>query len=781
VATPVAPILAAASAWALAGCNADAPGPSPAAAEAADGPRAAIEAPARPTAIDVRARPAAIDSPPRPAASSGASGRPAAAVDAARMLAAHDEPGQWLSYGRTYDEQRFSPLDQITTESVGRLGLAWYADIPLNRGQEATPIVVDGVIYLGSSWSNVFAYDAATGRELWRYDPEVPRQWAVNVCCGVVNRGVAAWNGRIYVGTLDGRLVALDAATGEEVWDVSTIDRTHRYSTTGAVRVVKGRVIVGNSGAEFGVRGYVSAYDAETGELAWRFYTVPGNPADGFENEAMAMAAATWSGEWWRLGGGGTVWDAVVYDPVTDLLFVGVGNGSPWNQAIRSPGGGDNLFLASIVALDPDDGSYVWHYQTTPGETWDFTATQPIIVADLDFGAASAADAQAGAQVPGTERRRVVMQAPKNGFFYVLDAATGALISADPFVPVNWASRVDLVTGRPVENPAARFDRTGEPAVVTPTGRGAHNWQPMSFSPRTGLVYFGSRHSAQAYLGDPDFAVSSVGTNTGIVRTFTPALEAEVEALERELFADRGALMGWDPVARQPRWRYVDPRETGNGGTLATAGDLVFAGGGEGELFAYRADTGERLWTFAAHTGVAAGPISYEVGGEQHVAVAAGRGLQPYYQPNYSRLLAFKLGGTAELPPPAEYVAPALDPPPSTAPPEVIARGADLYGQNCVQCHGNRIGTFPDLRTSAALANGELFRAIVLEGALAANGMVSFADALTTADTDAVRAYVITLAIEAKAAEDAGGAAVLEEAEAPDTRDAARDAEPHVN
>jgi PQQ-dependent dehydrogenase (methanol/ethanol family) len=680
-----------------------------------------------------------------------------AAVDEARMLAAHDEPGQWLSYGRTYDEQRYSPLDQITAQNIDELGLAWFADIPLNRGQEATPIVVDGVIYLGSSWSNVFAYDATTGEQLWRYDPEVPRDWAVNVCCGVVNRGVAAWNGKIFVGTLDGRLVALDAATGEEVWDVYTIDRNWRYSTTGAVRVVKGRVLVGNSGAEFGVRGYVSAYDAETGELAWRFWTVPGNPADGFENEAMAMAAKTWNGEWWKLGGGGTVWDAIVYDPVTDLLFVGVGNGSPWNQALRSPGGGDNLFLASIVALDPDDGSYVWHYQTAPGETWDFTATQPIMVADLEFRS-------------GT--RRVVMQAPKNGFFYVLDAATGALISADPFVPVSWASHVDFETGRPVENLAARFDKTGEVAFVTPTGRGAHNWQPMSFNPRTGLVYFGSRHSAQAYLGDTNFSPSPVGTNTGVIRTSSPEQDAELAAFEAELFEDLGALMGWDPVARGPAWRVVDPQQAGNGGTLSTAGDLVFAGGGQRQFIAYRADNGDRLWTFSAQTGVAAGPISYEVDGEQYIAVAAGRGLQPYYQPNYSRLLAFKLGGTAELPPAEDYIAPALNPPQSTASTEVIAHGAQVYGQNCVQCHGNRIGTFPDLRTSAALGSPDLFNAIVLEGALAANGMVSFAEALDVEDAEAVRAYVITLAIEAKAAEDAEREAAAR---------AADEAEPHVD
>jgi quinohemoprotein ethanol dehydrogenase len=672
--------------------------------------------------------------------------RSPAAVDAARLLAADAEPGQWLSYGRTYDEQRYSPLTEIDTSNVADLGLAWYADIPLNRGQEATPIVVDGVMYLGSSWSNVFAFDARTGQQIWRYDPEVPRDWAANVCCGVVNRGVAAWNGKIFVGTLDGRLVALDAATGDEVWSVYTIDRSKRYSTTGAVRVVKGRVLVGNSGAEFGVRGYVSAYDAETGELAWRFYTVPGNPADGFENDAMAMAAKTWNGEWWKLGGGGTVWDAIVYDPVTDLLFVGVGNGSPWNQALRSPGGGDNLFLASIVALDPDDGSYVWHYQTAPGETWDFTATQPIIVADLDFGAGSS---DGSASADGT--RRVVMQAPKNGFFYVLDAATGELISADAFVPVNWASGVDPATGRPIQNPATRFDQTGQVAYVTPTGQGAHNWRPMSYSPRTGLVYFGSRHSAQAYVPDPDFNVTPVGTNTGVVRTLTSTQEAELAALSERLFEDRGALMGWDPVARKPSWRVVDPQNAIDGGTLATAGDVVFAGGGQGEFIAYDAETGERLWSFAAQTGVAAGPISYSVAGEQYVAVAAGRGLQPYYQPNYSRVLAFKLGGQAELPPAAEYVPPELDPPPSTAGPEVIARGGAVYGQNCVQCHGNRIGTFPDLRYSATLADQSAFDAIVLDGMRAVNGMVSFAAALTREDAAAVRAYLVSLANEAKA------------------------------
>jgi quinohemoprotein ethanol dehydrogenase len=681
---------------------------------------------------------------------------PAAAVDEARLIAADEQPGQWLSYGRNYEEQHYSPLDEIDTDNVGDLGLAWYADIPLNQGQEATPLFIDGVLYLSSSWSNVFAFDARTGRQIWRFDPQVPREWAVNVCCGVVNRGVAAWQGKIFVGTLDGRLIALDAATGEKLWDVYTVDRTQRYSTTGAVRVVKGKVLVGNSGAEFGVRGYVSAYDADTGELAWRFYTVPGNPANGFEDAAQEMAAKTWNGEWWKLGGGGTVWDAIVYDPVSDLLYIGAGNGSPWNRALRSPGGGDNLFLASIVALDPDTGEYRWHYQTSPGETWDFTATQPIVVANLSYG--------------GT-MRRVIMQAPKNGFFYVLDAKTGELISADKFAPANWASRVDMATGRPVQNPATRYDVTGEPAFVTPTGLGAHNWRPMSFSPRTGLVYFGSRHAAQAYVGIPadKFTVTSVGTNTGIDRTPRPDLEAQLEAQPDLQFEDKGALIGWDPVARRAVWRTINPGNPIDGGTLATAGDLVFAGGGNNEFLAYRADDGTRLWSFGAQTGVAAGPISYELDGVQYIAVAAGRGLQPYYQPNYSRLLAFKLGGTAVLPEATTYVPPPLNPPPSTATAEVVEHGGDLFGQNCVQCHGNNISNFPDLRVSSAIQTQAAFDAIVLGGARAANGMASFAAALSRDDSIAVREYIVSVAREAKVAEDAALAA-----------EAAGAAEPHA-
>jgi PQQ-dependent dehydrogenase (methanol/ethanol family) len=339
-------------------------------------------------------------------------------VDAARLSAADSEPGQWMSHGRTYDEQRFSPLKQITTDNVKDLGLAWFADLDTNRGQEATPIVVDGTMYITTAWSKVKAYRAATGEKLWEYDPQVPGAWGVNACCDVVNRGVAVWEGKVFVGTLDGRLVALEAPTGKVLWDVNTIDREKPYTITGAPRVVKGNVLIGNGGAELGVRGYVSAYDAATGKLNWRFYTVPGNPAMPFENPALEMAAKTWNGEWWTLGGGGTVWDSMAYDPQLDLLYIGVGNGSPWNHTYRSQGKGDNLFLSSIVALKPEDGSYVWHYQSTPGESWDHTATQQIVLADLEIDGM---------------KRRVVMQAPKNGFFYVLDAKDGTLISAKNF------------------------------------------------------------------------------------------------------------------------------------------------------------------------------------------------------------------------------------------------------------------------------------------------------------------------------------------------------------
>jgi len=654
--------------------------------------------------------------------------RPPAAVDAARLTAADAEPGEWMSTGRTYGEQRFSPLAEINTGNASELGLAWYGDLHVSRAQESTPLYVDGVLYVTTAWSNVKAYDARSGELRWSFDAKVPRDWGTFACCDVVNRGVAVWSGKVYVGTLDGRLLAIDAATGTLAWSTDTLVRRDvAYTITGAPRVVKGKVIIGNGGAEYGVRGYVSAYDAATGALAWRFFTVPGDPALGFESETLANAAKTWNGEWWKLGGGGTVWDSMAYDAELDLLFIGTGNGSPWNQALRSPGGGDNLFLSSIVALRPEDGSYVWHYQTTPGESWDYTATQPIVVADLAIDGAP---------------RRVVMEAPKNGFFYVLDAATGKLLSADKFAAVNWASGVDLATGRPIENPAARYYVTGKPVALQPSSGGAHNWHPMAYSPQTGLVYFSASDNALAYAPDRNFKPNPRVTNLGIDLAANAAAGAELAALPRG-----SRTVAWDPVARREKWRVDGP----SGGMLATAGGLVLGGKGN-VLAAYAADDGRQLWTSAdVHTGIVAGPISFSVDGVQHVAVVAGRATGNYYAPDYSRLLVFRRGANVQLPAETPFTPAPLSPPPATAAADVVARGQTLYDANCVLCHddvGNagglfRRGLFPDLAYSPALAGREAFAGIVLDGARAANGMASYSTVLDADGADAIRAFVI--------------------------------------
>ncbi|RZA22954.1 MAG: PQQ-dependent dehydrogenase, methanol/ethanol family, partial [Proteobacteria bacterium] len=443
-------------------------------------------------------------------------------IDEARLLAAEQDPDNWLSHGRTYAEQRFSPLEDVNEGNVGQLGLAWATELDTNRGQEATPIVVDGVMYISTAWSKVKALNAATGQILWEYDPKNIGAKAVHACCDVVNRGVAVWDGKVFVGTIDGRLVALDADDGKEVWSTVTVDQSKPYTITMAPRVVRGKVIIGNSGAELGVRGYLSAYDANDGKMVWRFYTVPGNPADGPDNaasdEAFAQfAGKTWSGKYWEMGGGGTVWDSVVYDADFDQLLVGVGNGAPWNHRARSDGKGDNLFLSSILALDPDTGKYKWHYQVNPAETWDFTATQQITLADLTIDG---------------KPRKVLMQAPKNGFFYVIDRSNGKLISAQPYVPQNWAERIDLVTGRPVEIPEARF--ADKPYMIWPSGLGAHAWMPMSYSPKTGLVYIPAMHAPITLQDNKDYERRPGRWNTGVTMMGPPA--------GRE---DEGVYKGW--------------------------------------------------------------------------------------------------------------------------------------------------------------------------------------------------------------------------------------------
>lgn len=691
-----------------------------------------------------------------------------ATLDGERIIKADSEPGNWLAHGRNYAETRFSPLSQINQENVDELGLAWYFDTGTKRGLEASPIVVDGVMFTTGSWSVVFANDARTGELLWKYDPQVPKSWGKNACCDVVNRGVAVWKGKVYVGTIDGRLVALDAGSGDVIWDISTIDRSQPYTITGAPRVVKDKVIIGNGGGEYGVRGYVTAYDAETGEQAWRFYTVPGNPDEPFESPAMEMAAKTWTGEWWKMGGGGTAWDSMAYDPELDQLYIGVGNGSPWNQTIRSPGGGDNLFLSSIVAVDPDDGAYLWHYQTTPGETWDYTATQHMILAELNIGG---------------ETRKVIMQAPKNGFFYVLDRTNGELISAEKYIPVTWATGVDPESGRPIETPNARYqgpnplaalpyeeqvkafkslsDEELAQAFHLPGPFGGHNWHPMAYSPDTGLVYIpvlelpGAYMNASGFEYDPDLGRWNTGTEFDPVGAIDPEVEAKLASFSQ------GYISAWDPVEQEERFRVQHPGPW-NGGLLATAGNLIFQGTSSGLFKAFRADSGEELWSSPAQTGVIAPPVTYTIDGQQYVSVVAGWGggfalsqgeaAEQLKLKSRGRILTFKLGGDKQLPP-TEPDQPIPVPPEMTGTAEQVAAGRTKYHHNCAVCHGMGVqggGVIPDLRHMVPGKYAALEQ-IVLDGALESLGMPGFGKKLTAEDVDNLRHYIIAEAHELQA------------------------------
>jgi quinohemoprotein ethanol dehydrogenase len=670
----------------------------------------------------------------------------AGAVNAKSLLEAGSNNEDWLSYGRTYDEQRFSPLDTITTENVKDLGLSWSADMDTARGQEATPLVIDGKIYITTAWSKAKAYDAVSGKLLWEYDPKVPGERGVAACCDVVNRGFAAWGDRLYMGTLDGRLVALDRATGKEVWSKVTLDQSKPYTITGAPRIIDGMVIIGNGGAEMGVRGYVTAYDAETGEQKWRFYTVPDAPG---KNEAkhLKAAEATWKGEYWKQGGGGTAWDAMAYDPELGLLYIGVGNGSPWNQHFRSNGEGDNLYLSSIVALNAKTGEYVWHYQTTPGETWDYTATQHIMLADLEIEG---------------EKRKVLMQAPKNGFFYVLDRKTGKLISANNFVPVNWATGFDKATGRPIENPESRYYKTGKMWLGSPGPIGAHNWHPMAFNPKDGLVYIPAINSAFPYIHKTDWKANKHGFNVGLDLA-AGAMPADAKMRAGAIAATTGELIAWDPVAQKARWTIKYPGAW-NGGLLSTGGGLLFQGNMASEFNAYESATGKKLWSFDAQTGVVAPPVTFSVKGEQYVAVLAGWGgawplasgavAEPHGPiRNHSRLLVFKLGGKAKLPDPGPNSRPPLDPPAFTGTPAQIAEGGKQYGQFCGVCHGDAAigtGVSRDLRRAASLGDAKIWDQIVMGGALKDAGMISWKEELIPAQSEAIRQYVINRAHEDK-------------------------------
>ncbi len=665
-------------------------------------------------------------------------------IDTPRIINAESEPGNWLSHGRTYGEQRFSPLAQINKQSIENLELAWSYDLYTTRGTEATPIVVDGIMYMTGPWSLVYAVDAKTGEEIWSYDPEVPGAWGRKGCCDVVNRGVAVYEGAVYVASFDGYLIALNAETGKEIWKVNTlIDRERPYTITAAPRVANGRVFIGNGGAEFGVRGYVSAYNSKTGELDWRFFTVPGDPSKEFEHPEMESAATTWKGgEWWKIGGGGTVWNSIVYDPDTDTVFIGVGNGSPWTRTIRSPGGGDNLYLSSIVALDPNTGRAKWHYQTTPGDTWDYTAVQDMMLADLE--------------VDG-KMRKVLMQAPKNGFFYVLDRETGELLRANPYVTVTWATHVDMETGRPVENPEFDWVNSGESKWVLPGPLGGHNWHAMSFNPDTGLVYIPAIENPLAYDVDHDFKATGRlkyregGWNTGVeFGRLLPILAAHPD-----MPAPRGYLTAFDPLTGKTHWTQENPSHW-NGGTLSTAAGLVFQGNSGGKFTAYDAKTGEIIWQTDTYTSIIAPPITYEIDGEQYVSIQVGSGGAIIVEGdaampasakygNYGKMLTFKLNGGGVIEEPEVAARPIPEPPAVEFTEAQVARGMELYHEVCTFCHGIAVlgnAAVPDLRKMGPQTH-RMFKEIVLEGVLADRGMSSFADLVSEKDVEDIYAFII--------------------------------------
>lgn len=655
-----------------------------------------------------------------------------ASIDTQAIIDNEKSTSEWLSYGLDYAETRHSKLASINTDNVGDLGLAWSYGLESRRGVESTAIVVDGVMFVTASWSIVHALDAVSGEELWVYDPKVPREWGYKGCCDVVNRGVAIYEGTVFVGAYDGFLHAVDATSGALKWKVDTREDTEQSITiTGAPRVINSKVIIGGGGSEYNVRGYISAYDANSGDLSWRFYTVPGDPSKPFEDKAIEAAAKTWdpAGEWWKSGGGGSVWDAMAYDPELDTLYFGTDNGIPWNRNLRSPGGGDNLYLASIIAVNPNNGEYKWHYQVVPGETWDYSAAQHIILADLE--------------IDGKERK-VLMQAPKSGFFYVIDRTNGEFISAEPFVEVNWATGHDE-NGRPIEAEGAASPT--EPWETIPSAYGGHNWHPMSFSPETGLVYIPAQGVPLVQQANPAWErnkykagtiMTANGWNIGyLFNTVAPKTKPF------------GHLLAWDPVAQKEVWRseYVSPW---NGGTLTTAGGLVLQGTADGRFLAYDAKTGEGLWNIAVGTGVVAAPSTWEKDGEQYVTIAVGWGgvyglsQRATESIGPGRVYTFKLGGNADMPVAVESKAAELVAGVSYNP-DHVAEGAGIYIASCLFCHGvpgvNNGGNIPNLGYSdAAVLNNAA--PIVLDGALKEGGMPGFAEKLNKDDLEKVIAFI---------------------------------------
>lgn len=655
-----------------------------------------------------------------------------ARVDGAFIRANTAKTPDWPSYGLDYAETRFSKLDQINAGNVKELGLAWSYNLESTRGVEATPLVVDGIMYVTASWSVVHAIDVRTGKKIWSFDPKVDKSKGFKGCCDVVNRGVALYQGKVFVGAYDGRLIALDAATGQPVWEKDTIvDRSKSYTITGAPRVFKGKVIIGNGGAEYGVRGYITAYDANSGEQKWRWFTVPGDPSKPFEDASMAKAAKTWdpSGKYWESGGGGTAWDTLAFDPELNLMYVGTGNGSPWARSKRSPKGGDNLYLASIVALNPDTGKYVWHYQETPGDNWDYTSTQPMILADL--------------KIDG-KPRKVILHAPKNGFFFVIDRTNGKFISAKNFVEVNWATGYDK-NGRPIEVAAARQNE--KPGDSIPGPFGAHNWHSMSFNPQTGLAYLPAQNIPLTLMDDkawkfnenkPARPHAALGWNTAMFINAEPPKSKPM-----------GRLVAWDPVAQKEAWgvEHVSPW---NGGTLTTAGNLVFQGTADGRLVAYNAKTGEKLWETATGTGVVAAPATYMVDGKQYVSIAVGWGgvyglaARATERQGPGTVYTFVIGGNAPKP---EFVQYRMDKLLQGVKydPAKVQEGTLLYVSNCVFCHGvpgvDRGGNIPNLGYMAPTYIENLDK-FVFKGPAMERGMPDFSGKLSAEDVEKIKAFI---------------------------------------
>lgn len=654
--------------------------------------------------------------------------------------------GEWLNHGRTYKEQRYSPLTDINKNNVNELDLAWSFKFDTARGMEATPILHDGVLYVSTGWSHVHAIDARSGDELWHYDAKVPKSQLAKTCCGPVNRGVAIWQKdnssplQIFFGSLDGRLIALDAKTGKENWSVQSTPTDGNYSITGAPRIVKDMVIIGNGGGELGVRGYITAYDVSSGEMRWRFYTVPGDRNKPQESEALKKALPTWSGEeWYKLGGGGgTVWDSIVFDPELDILYIGTGNGSPWNRDLRSPGGGDNLYLSSIVAINPDNGKYIWHYQTTPADNWDYTATQQMILAEIEIN---------------NEIRSVIMQAPKNGFFYVLDRKTGELISAEKFGHVTWATHVDMETGKPVESEFADYQENGG-SYIWPSPYGAHNWQPMSYSKKTGYIYIPVQTIPAYFSGQKEVSYKVNRWNTGVNLNESRSPASWVAAKASLDALVYGELVAWDPIKQERAWTVRHPKPS-NGGTLSTAGDLVFQGTWDGAFAAYDALSGDQLWQYQSDSAILAGPITYELDGEQYVAVTQGSGgvvmltIGEEIRKNFvnqNRLLVFKRGDFNLERLTANNTMASLESVNFEHDLDIarVKNGEYLYHNNCASCHGLDAKSnyvVPDLRYMSEETHDN-FATIVLGGSLTHKGMIGFYETLSLDDVGMIHDYL---------------------------------------